>query len=121
MVFFDEVPDFAFIVVRQLPIELAGYLSFRNFSQPDPDLIRQVEQMLEQIRTLAPDSADYLIAQSYYTYYILKDYEKAYRLISQAQILRPSDARIYDLKSWIQRRLGDFDGKIESQIVQIGI
>lgn len=94
--------------------ELAGYLSYRNFITRDPDSVRRVEQMLEHIRALAPQSADYLIAQSFYTYYILQNYEDAYRLISQAQLLKPSDPQILDLKSWIQRRLGDFDGKIES-------
>jgi TolB-like protein/Tfp pilus assembly protein PilF len=95
--------------------ELAGILSFENFGEQDADSIQRAEQVLEQIRTLAPKSADYLIAQSYYTYYILKNYDRAYQLITQAQEMTPSDARLVELKSWIQRRLGDFEGKVESE------
>ncbi|MGA9575950.1 MAG: winged helix-turn-helix domain-containing protein [Lysobacterales bacterium] len=94
--------------------ELAGYLSFNNFARKDPDSIQQVEQVLEKIRTLAPNSAEYLIAQAFYTYYILRNYDQAYQLISQAQILRPSDERVLELKSNIQRRQGNFEGKVES-------
>jgi TolB-like protein len=94
--------------------ELAGALSFANFGRADPEAVQRVEQILEHIRTLAPGSADYLIAQTYFAYYLLQDYELAFELVRQAQSLRPSDANIVELKSWIQRRLGDFDGRIES-------
>lgn len=94
--------------------ELAGYLSFQNFSIQEDESILRIERILEHIQDLAPDSADYLIAQSYYTYYVLRDYEKALQLILRAQSLKPSDVRVLELKSNIQRRLGDFSGKIES-------
>jgi len=95
--------------------ELAGNLSYMNFTQEDPEEIQRAEQVLEQIRTLAPKSADYLIAQAYYTYYVLKNYDRAYQLITQAQEMLPSDVRLVQLKSWIQRRQGDFEGKAESE------
>lgn len=94
--------------------EVAGSLSFLNISRQDPASIQRLEKVLETIRSLAPQSSEYLIAQSYYTYYILKDYERAYDLISRARSLRPSDVQVVELQSWIQRRLGDFDGMIES-------
>ncbi|MDO8861637.1 winged helix-turn-helix domain-containing protein [Haliea sp. E1-2-M8] len=94
--------------------ELAGSLSFLNFRRPDPDSILRLEQILEQIRALAPKSSEYLIAQAYYTYYILKDNDRAYELISRARALRPSDVQVLDLQSWIQRRQGDYDGMLES-------
>jgi hypothetical protein len=94
--------------------ELAGSLSYANINRQDPDTILRLEEILERIRALAPQSAEYLIAQTYYTYYILKDYPRAYELIQQARNLRPSDAQVLELQSWIQRRLGDFEGKIES-------
>jgi tetratricopeptide (TPR) repeat protein len=95
--------------------ELAGNLAFENFSQENPELMQRAEQVLEQIRTLAPKSADYLIAQAYYTYYVLKNYDRAYQLITQAQEMLPSDVRLVELKSWIQRRQGNFEGKAESE------
>lgn len=94
--------------------ELAGVLSFENFSQQNPDSIQHAEEILERIRALAPDSADFLIAQAYYTYYIVKNYDQAYELVKRAQKLRPSDERVVELKSWIERRLGNFDARIES-------
>ncbi|HKJ17119.1 MAG TPA: winged helix-turn-helix domain-containing protein [Xanthomonadales bacterium] len=94
--------------------ELAGFFSLQNFGEQDPESIARLEGMLENIRSLAPDSAEYLIAQSYYTYYVLRNYELAYELVNRAQQMRPSDVRIVELKSYIQRRLGDFDGRAES-------
>ncbi len=94
--------------------ELAGSLSFLNFRRPDPDSILRLEQILERIRALAPQSSEYLIAQAYYTYYIVEDDDRAYELISRARALRPSDVQVLDLQSWIQRRQGDYDGMLES-------
>ena len=94
--------------------ELVGILSLENFSQEVPESLQQAEQALQQIRTVAPDSADYLIAQAYYTYYILKDFELAHQQMEAALDMRPSDARIVEAKSWIERRMGDFDARIES-------
>ena len=94
--------------------ELAGSLSFVSFNREEPDALQRLEGILERIRVLAPQSAEYMIAQAYYTYYILKDYPRAYELIQQARTLRPSDAQVLELQSWIQRRLGDFTGIIDS-------
>ena len=95
--------------------ELAGSLSYVNLSRQNPDSILRLEGILERIRALAPQSAEYLIAQAYFTYYILKDYPRAYELIRQARDLRPNDTQVLELQSWIQRRLGDFEGVIESR------
>lgn len=95
--------------------ELAGSLSFINIRRQDPESIRRLETLLERIRALAPQSSEYLIAQAYYTYYILKDYARAYELLQQARRLRPSDVHVLEVLSWIQRRLGDFDGLIETR------
>lgn len=92
--------------------ELAGALSFANIMERDPDEILRLERVLERIRALAPQSSEYLIAQAYYTYYILKDYDRAYALISEARLLRPSDIQLLELQSWIQRRQGDYAGKL---------
>lgn len=94
--------------------ELAGALSFANIRQRDPEQILRLERMLEHIRALAPESWEYLVAQGYYTYYVLKDHDRAFALISQARALRPSDVHVLELQSWIQRRQGDIAGSIES-------
>jgi len=94
--------------------ELAGVLSFRNFTGLNLEYNEHAEQALEHVRMLAPASAEYLIAQAYYIYYIWKHYKRAYEVASQAELMKPSDTQVLRLKSWIQRRLEDFDGSIES-------
>ncbi|WP_405235083.1 winged helix-turn-helix domain-containing tetratricopeptide repeat protein [Lentisalinibacter orientalis] len=94
--------------------ELAGSLSYINIQERDPESIRRLENQLERIRALAPESSEYLIAQSYFTYYILKDHDRAFELVTHAQYLRPSDPQVLELQSWIQRRQGDIDGVIDS-------
>jgi TolB-like protein len=94
--------------------DLVGHLTFTNFfHQEDTESIPRAEEVLEQIRMLAPDSVDHLLAKFFYTYYTLKDYPQAYAIIQQAERLAPSDTRLLEVKTWIQRRLGDFDGRIE--------
>lgn len=95
--------------------ELAGSLSYINIRRREPESIQRLEDILERLRALAPQSSEYLIAQAYYTYYVLKDYPLAYGLLQQARSLRPSDVHVLELQSWIQRRLGDFDGMIDSR------
>lgn len=94
--------------------ELVGILSLESYSREIPESLHQAEQALQQIRTMAPESADYLIAQAFYTYYILKDFELAHQQMEAALAMRPSDARIVEAKSWIERRMGDLDARIES-------
>ncbi len=99
--------------------ELAGSLSFKNITRRDPDSIQRLEGILERIQSLAPQSAELLIAQTYYTYYIVKDHDLAFRLIEQARELRPNDPQVLNLRSWIQRRQGDFDGAVET--IRLGL
>ena len=94
--------------------ELVGALAWTNLSQQSPEVIKRTEQLLEQIHAVAPDSADYLVAQAYYTYYILQDYDLAHQIISSAQEKQPSDPELIELKSWIERRQGDWNAMIES-------
>jgi len=99
-------PDFT-----RAQAELVGALVFENFFfEFDPALTERAEGILEHLRATAPGSADHLIAMTYYSYYVLKDYEEALGLVSQAQNMRPSDTSVLTLKTWIQRRLGDAEG-----------
>jgi TolB-like protein len=95
--------------------ELVGHLAFINFfHEEDTVSTPRAEVLLESIRALAPNSADHLMAKFYYTYYALKDYPTAYELIKQAESMRPSDIRLLEIKTYIQRRLGVFDERIET-------
>jgi len=95
--------------------ELVGHYTFTNFfHQEDTTSLPKAEALLERVGTLAPNSADHLMAKFYYTYYALKDYPTAYELIKQAERMRPSDIRLLEIKTYIQRRLGVFDERIET-------
>ena len=93
---------------------LVGSYSISTFDNSDPDLIARSEALVERIREVAPGSTDHLIAQTYYTYYVLKDYRLAHQLASEALKMAPSDAHILAIRSWIERRMGDFDAMVES-------
>lgn len=92
--------------------ELAGALSFMVFSNRDSEALDRLERVLARIGALAPRSAEEIFAQSYYTYYVLTDYQRAGELIDQALVLRPNDLQVLEVKTWIQRRLGDFEGAV---------
>ncbi len=96
--------------------ELVGSLSLLTSFKPErlPERVKQAEEALEHIRSIGPESSDYVTAQAYYTYYTLKDYDRALQLIVRAQEMVPSDAQLLEVASWIQRRQGDFDGRLES-------
>ena len=94
--------------------ELVGSLAADNFNGDKPEQTERAEQALEAIRTIAPKSADYLIAKTYYTYYILRDYDLAIELVTQARQMMPSDVRLAEVNAWIQRRQGDYEGWLES-------
>ncbi len=97
-------------------VELVGVFAIPNVSRvtPDPELARQAEEALQRVQAIAPESADYLIAQTYYIYYVIKDFDGAHDLVSQALAMRPNDARVVMLKSYIERRQGNFIARMES-------
>lgn len=96
--------------------ELVGGVSLLAFgkTEEESERVNQAEGALEHIRSIAPESSDYVIAQAYYTYYILRDYDRALQLIIRAQEMAPSNAQLFAIASYIQRRQGDFDGRIQS-------
>lgn len=96
--------------------ELAGAYAFIS-RRPDGDreeTLRRAEAALERIEQLAPDSVEHLYAQSYYLYYALQEYEAALALVDRAIERDPSGLRLLQLKSWIERRLGRFDQRLET-------
>jgi TolB-like protein/Tfp pilus assembly protein PilF len=94
--------------------ELVGALSKGVFYDVEPGLTQRAEQALEKIKAIAPQSADYLFAQAIYIYYVLKDFDQAHKVVSQAVAMNPSDVRVLELRGWIERRQGDYDARTES-------
>lgn len=95
--------------------ELVSVLAFENFAGDKPDFTLRAEQALQHLQEIAPGSADHLFGQAAYVYYTLKDYNQAHDIISLALSMNPSDTRVLEMKSWIERRQGDFEAFVESR------
>jgi tetratricopeptide (TPR) repeat protein len=93
---------------------LVGSYALSQFHRSEAELVTRAESLLEEIQSVAPGSVDHLIAQTFYTYYILKDYDLAHELASHVLERVPSDTEVIRIKSWIERRQGDYDAMIES-------
>lgn len=101
-------PDFT-----QALAELAGALAFRG-RRPAPEHkagIARSEALIDHLGEIAPESVEHLFAQSYYVYYVLRDYALALSLVNQAIEKSPSNLRLLQLKSWIERRQGDYEAR----------
>ncbi|MEJ2273896.1 MAG: hypothetical protein P8Y01_04905, partial [Woeseiaceae bacterium] len=94
---------------------LVGSYAFEAFRSEDPAAaIANAEAVLDDIRSQAPGSVDHLIAQTYYAYYGLKDYELALDLATRTLELAPSDLEAIEVKSFIERRMGNYDAVVET-------
>ncbi|MDJ0812760.1 MAG: hypothetical protein QNJ23_03470 [Woeseiaceae bacterium] len=93
---------------------LVGSYAYSSLNDEDPKFVAMAEATLEEFRAIAPDSVDYLVAQTYHTYYILRDYGLALQLIDRALQSMPSDTHLIYMRSWIQRRQGDYAGRLET-------
>jgi len=101
-------PDFV-----QPMAELAGAYALQA-TRPTRDTqaqIERVETLIDRLQDLAPGSMELLYAQAYYVYYVLKDFSRALALADRALEKSPSNLRLLQLKSWIQNRAGDLDGR----------
>lgn len=94
--------------------ELVGSLSFNAFSSRDAEKIAAAEYHLGIIKSIAPDSVEYLFAQAFFAYYAMRDYDLAHDLATAAHARAPSDVGILEVKNWIERRQGDFAARVES-------
>ena len=93
---------------------LIGSYALEALGTENQEIIARVEALMEDIRAVAPNSAEYVVAQTYYTYYILEDYDLALQIANQALEMVPSDAYLASIISWIKRRQGDYDGMLEA-------
>jgi TolB-like protein len=98
----------------QAKADLVGSLALAMFYEEDPALLAETEQLLADIAAEAPGSFEHLLAQTYFTYYIIKDYDLAYEIATQAQSLNPSNVRIIQIKAWIARRKGDYEAFVDA-------
>ena len=98
----------------QAQADLVGSLALAMFYEEDPALMAEAERLLADIAAEAPGSFEHLLAQTYFTYYVIKDYDLAYEIATQAQALNPSNVRMVQVKAWIARRQGDYEAFVEA-------
>ena len=98
--------------------ELVGSYSLSVWFEKDPDTIATIDELMVRMQAQAPGSVDALMAQMYYTYYVLGDYDLAHDIATQALERVPSDTRLMEIKSWIERRQGNFSAMIETRKLQ---
>jgi len=80
----------------------------------NPDLVGKAEEIIDDIAAIAPGSADHLIAQTYYTHYVVKDYELAHNLATRVLAIVPSDTEAIGIRAAIERRQGKYEKAVES-------
>ncbi|WP_187276401.1 winged helix-turn-helix domain-containing protein [Parahaliea maris] len=95
--------------------ELVSALTYTDFHGDQPALTLQAEQALDQLQKVAPGSADHLIGQAAYVYYTLRDFDTAHDLLTRALSLNPSDVNAMRLKSWVERRQGNFEAYLATR------
>lgn len=98
--------------------ELIGSYALSVWFEQDAEIIATIDDLMTRMQAQAPDSVDALMAQTYYTYYVLRDYDLAHDIATQALERAPSDTRMLEIKSWIERRQGNFSAMIETRKLQ---
>lgn len=95
-------PDFA-LAWSELS-QAHSYLAFNNDGSPDE--VEKAKRALEKATTLAPDLPDVRLAQAYFTYRCLQDFDAALKQLSAAAELFPSDAGVFQSLGFVLRRKG---------------
>jgi len=100
-------PRFALAWALLSYVEAVGY-STTNL-QPTVALREEARQAAETAITLQPNLGEAVVAQGYYYYAILKDYDAAVRYFQQARQLLPNNCRIPHSLALAARRRGQWE------------
>lgn len=98
--------------------ELIGSYALSVWFEKNTEIIEMIDELMGRIQAHAPGTVDALMAQTYYAYYVLNDYDLARDIATQALARVPSDTRLLQIKGWIERRQGDFNAMLESLQLQ---
>jgi len=88
-------------------VDASGYLT--QSLQPTVALREQARQAAETALTLQPNLGEALLAQGFYHYACLKDYDTAVTYFEQAYRLIPNNSRIPHALAYVERRRGNWD------------
>ncbi|PHR52608.1 MAG: hypothetical protein COA47_17680 [Robiginitomaculum sp.] len=100
--------DFAAAYAGKADAQLDLYWSFTH----NHDLVSKAEQALQRAKILAPNAPETLIAEGYYQYYGLLDYNRANAIFDRALVLAPGNAEAWEGKGYVARRMGRLDAAI---------
>jgi len=100
-------PKFALSWALLSYVDALGYLT--QSLQPTLALREEARRAAETALTLRPNLGEAVLAQGYYHYYCLKDYDTAVRYFEQARPLLPNSHRIPELLAYVARRRGQWD------------
>ena len=99
-------PKFALAWALLSNVDAHGYLV--GSLQPTVALREEARQAAETAFTLQPNLGEAILANGYYHYACLKDYDAALRYFEQARQLLPNSSRIPESLAYVTRRQGEW-------------
>ena len=88
-------------------VDSTGYLTATL--EASPALREEARQAAETALTLQPNLGEAVVANGYYHYACLKDYDKAVRYFEQARQFLPNSSQISESLAYVARRRGRWD------------
>jgi tetratricopeptide (TPR) repeat protein len=100
-------PKFALSWALLSYVDAVGYRTLNL--QPTVALREEARQAAETALTLQPNLGEAVVAEGYYQYSCLKDYDTAVRYFEQARQLLPNSSQIPESLAYLERRRGQWD------------
>jgi TolB-like protein/Tfp pilus assembly protein PilF len=100
-------PEFALAWALLSWVDASGYNTLTL--QATAALREEARQAAETALTLQPNLGEAVVAEGYYHYAFLKDYDTAVRYLEQARQLLPNNSRIPESLAYVARRRGQWD------------
>src|SRR6266702_1760716 len=100
-------PKFALSWALLSFVDALGYLT--QSLQPTIVLREEARQAAETALSLQPNLGEAVLAEGYYHYACLKDYDTAVRYFEQARQLLPNSSRVPESLAYVTRRRGQWD------------
>jgi TolB-like protein/Flp pilus assembly protein TadD len=100
-------PRFALAWALLSWVDASGYSTLTL--QPNVALREEARQAAKTALSLQPKLGEAVIAEGYYRYVFLKDYDAAVRCFEQARQLLPNNSRIPEVLAYVARRRGQWD------------
>jgi len=88
-------------------VDALSYVSLNL--QPTVGLREEARQAAETALALQPNLGEALLANGFYQYACLKDYDIAVRYFEQARLLLPNNSRVPESLAYVERRRGQWD------------